>query len=167
MFRAPKQVKELSAFEKELMAVVKDIKFRNARSDFQTRLQEEIRLIHNSKKTMTFADKTSNIYQLTKEEHNKSLRNEITSKYKKTNTKIKDKINKKGKDILKKKEALHRLDINEESNCFFTLKDHKESFQNNPSVTLINPAENEIGRVSQAILDNINSSLIKQLQVNQ
>ena len=31
---SPKQVKELSAFEKELIAVVKDIKFRNARSDF-------------------------------------------------------------------------------------------------------------------------------------
>ena len=55
---SPKQVKELSAFEKDLIAVVKDIKFRNARSDFQTTLQED-RLIHNSKKTMTFADKTS------------------------------------------------------------------------------------------------------------
>ena len=47
---SPKQVKELSAFEKGLIAVVKDIKFRNARSDFETRL-------HNTKKTMTFADK--------------------------------------------------------------------------------------------------------------
>ena len=58
---SPKQVKELSAFEKELIAVVKDIKFRNTRSDFQTTLQEDIRLIHNSKKTITFADKTSNM----------------------------------------------------------------------------------------------------------
>ena len=45
-----KQVKELAAFEKELIAVVKYIKFRNARSAFQTTLQEDIRLIHNSKK---------------------------------------------------------------------------------------------------------------------
>ena len=58
------------------------------------------------------------MYRLTKEEHNKLLRNAVTSKYKKTNTKIKDKINKKGKEILKNKEALHRLDINEESNFF-------------------------------------------------
>ena len=35
---SPKQVKELLAFEKELIAVVKDIKFRKARSDFQTTL---------------------------------------------------------------------------------------------------------------------------------
>ena len=94
---SPKQVKELSAFEKELIAVVKNIKFRNARSDFQTTLQEDIRLIHNSKKTMTFADKTWIMYRLTKEEQNKLLRKAVTSKYEKTNTKIKDKINKKGK----------------------------------------------------------------------
>ena len=116
---------------------------------------------------MTFADKTSNMYRHIKEQHNKLLRNAVTSKYKKTNTKIKDKINKKGKEILKNKEALHRIDINEESNCFFTLKDHKENFQNNPTVRLINPAKNYIGRISKIILDKISSSLIKQLNVNQ
>ena len=79
-------VKELSAFEKELITVVKDIKFRNVRSDFQTTLQEDIRLIHHSKKTTTFGDKTSNMFRLTKEEHNKLLRNAVTWKYKKTNT---------------------------------------------------------------------------------
>ena len=63
---SPKQVKELSASEKDLIAVVKDIKFRNVRSDFQTILQKDIRLIHNSKKTLNFAEKTSNKYRLTK-----------------------------------------------------------------------------------------------------
>ena len=51
---------------------------------------------------MIFGDKTSNMYRLTKGEHNKLLRNAFTSKYKKTNTKTKDEINKKGKEILKK-----------------------------------------------------------------
>ena len=101
--QSSKQVKELSAFEKGLIDVVKDIKFKNAKSDFQTTLQEDIRLIHNSKKAMTFVEKFANMYRLTKEEHNKLLQNAITSKYKKTNTKIKDKINKRGKDILKNK----------------------------------------------------------------
>ena len=50
---------------------------------------------------------------------------------------------------------------------FFTLKDHKENFQNNATVRLINPANNDIGRISKVILDKINSSLIKQLKVNQ
>ena len=68
---------------------------------------------------------------------------------------------------MKNKEALHRLDIYEESNCFLTLKDHKEKFQNNPRVRLINPAKNKIGRISKVILDKINSSLIEYSKVNQ
>ena len=83
---------------------------------------------------------------------------------KKANIEIKDKINKKIKEILKNKEALHRLEINEESNCFFTLTDHKENFQNNPTVRLINPAKNETGRISKVILDKINPSLIRTIQ---
>ena len=71
ILHCPKQVEELSAFEKELIALVEDIKFRNARRDFPTTLQYDIRLIHNSKKTMTFTDKTSNIYRLTKDKHTK------------------------------------------------------------------------------------------------
>ena len=68
---------------------------------------------------------------------------------------------------MKNKEALHLRDINEESNCFFILKDHKENFQNNPTVRLINPAKNNIGRISKVILDKIKPNLIKQLKVNQ
>ena len=78
---------------------------------------------------MISVDKTSNMYRLTKEEHNKLLQNAIISKNKKTNKKMKDKINKKGKAILKNKEALQRLDINKKVIAFFTLKDHKENFQ--------------------------------------
>ena len=73
---------KISSEEKDLVAVVKGIKSRNARSYFQTTLQEDIRLTHNSKKTVTFANKTSNMYRLTKEEHNKLLRNVITLKRK-------------------------------------------------------------------------------------
>ena len=65
--------------------------------------RKDMQLIHNSKKTLTFADKISNMYRFTKEEHNKLLRNAITSKYEKTNTKMKNKINKIGKKIGEKR----------------------------------------------------------------
>ena len=68
-------------------------------------------------------------------------------------------MNKKEKKILKNKQALNRLDFNEESNCF--------NFQDNPTVRLINPAKNEIGRISKVIIDKINLSLMEQLKVNQ
>ena len=50
MLHYSKHVKQISIFEKVLLAVVKNIKFRNARSDFQTTLQKDRRLIHNSRK---------------------------------------------------------------------------------------------------------------------
>ena len=41
------------------------------------------------------------------------------------------------------------MDNNGQSNCFITLKDQKQTFQNNPSVRLINPAKmNSEGRVN-------------------
>ena len=58
------------------------------------------------------------MYPLRKEEYNKLLWDTIASKYRRTNIKIKDKRNKKGKEVLKNKETLHQLDINKESNCF-------------------------------------------------
>ena len=48
-----------------------------------------------------------------------------------------------------------------------TLKDHKENFVNNPRTRLINPAKNEIGRISKAILDSINKEMCNTLEFNQ
>ena len=48
------------------------------------------------------------------------------------------------------------MKINGENNSFTTHKyhkDHKENFDNNPTVRLINLAKNEFGRISKAILD--------------
>ena len=44
------------------------------------------------------------------------------------------------------------MEKNGTGNCFITLKDHKENFANKPTVRLINPAKNEIGRLSKSIL---------------
>ena len=59
------------------------------------------------------------------------------------------------------------MDINGEGNCFITLKDHKENFQNNPSVRLINPAKNELGRLSKFIIQAINKELRHKFNLNQ
>ena len=46
-------------------------------------------LIKSLDKTFTFADKTTNLYQLTKAEHDRMINNAITSKYKKASNNIK------------------------------------------------------------------------------
>ena len=44
---------------------------------------------------------------------------------------------------------------------FFKLTDLKQNFMNNPAVHLFNPAKNELGCISEIILDKINSILCK------
>ena len=59
------------------------------------------------------------------------------------------------------------MDISSKNTCFITLKDHKNNFLNNPTVGLINPARNELVRISKAIPDNINKHLCTSLNINQ
>ena len=61
------------------------------------------------------------------------------------------------------KVSLIKIETNSTSECFITLKDHKEKFVNNPKTRLIN----EIGRISKDILDSINEELRNNLQLNQ
>ena len=83
---------------------------------------------------MTFRDKTTNIYRSIKEEHDKILNDSITAADKKAINNIKKKINATGKQALRNNKVLKRMQTNVENNCFTSLKDHKENFQNNSTV---------------------------------
>ena len=59
-------MKELIRFENDLVELIRNIKFRKNRNTFQKKLnKEDMKLIKELNKTMTSADKTSNMYQLT------------------------------------------------------------------------------------------------------
>lgn len=53
----------------------------------------------------------------------------------------------------------------DKSNCFIKLKDHKENFQNNPSVWLTNLAKNELGRLSKFMKETMNKELKHKLNM--
>ena len=91
--KCPKQVKELVPLENDLIDMLQVIKFRKVKNEFLTKLKNDIKTVKQSKKTLKFADKTSNIYRLSKEEHEQLLTNAVTSTYKKANNSIKKKIN--------------------------------------------------------------------------
>ena len=67
-FKIPPPVKELAAFESELIELVKNIKFQKVKNQLQNELKEDIKKINQSDNTSTFADKSSNSNRLTKEE---------------------------------------------------------------------------------------------------
>ena len=95
-------------------------------------------------------------------------RNAITSTYKKANGNVKKRINEKGKEIVKKSfhNIIDRMNVKAESDCFITIKDHKENFLHHPKVSLINPAKNELERISKTILDDINMKLFETTKIN-
>ena len=90
--------------------------------------------LKKSKKLFDFADKISNIYQIEKDNYNKSTTDAITSTDKKIPNKISNKVNADGKKIIENKEIVNRLFVNGRNSCFITLKDHKPHFLNNPKV---------------------------------
>ena len=164
---SPRQVKELIPFENDLVELIRNIKFRKIRNTFQGKLKEDIKLFKKSNKTMPFADKTSNMYRLTKEEYDQLIMNSITSTYKKANNNIKKQINMTRKNLMRDKEVIKQMEKNEEGNSFITIKDHKENFDNHPTARLINPAKNELGRISKLILDKINKKISQKSELNQ
>ena len=139
-------INKIAVFEIDLIELAKNIKFRTVHNQLQRKVKSDIKLIEQSSKTLTIADKTSNMYRLTNEESNKMRRNAI----KKANKNIKKRINKKWKEIVRKSfdNIIDRMDVNVKSTCFITIKDHKDIFLNHPQVRLINPVKNELGRIN-------------------
>ena len=165
--RSPPQVKDLIQFEDDLVRIVKELKFRKVKNNFQKMLREDMKQVQTSKKTLTPADKTSNMYRLNKNDYQNLLKNAITTTYKKANKNIGTIINEEGIKFAKPADILDKIEINGTGNSFVTLKDHKENFTNHPTTRLINPSKNEIGRICKHILDQINTKLISKLRVNE
>ena len=99
ILKCPKQVKELVPFKNDLIDMLKVIQFRKVKNQFLTKLENDIKAVKQSKKLLTFGDKTSNMYRLSKEEHKQLLTNAVTSTYKEVNNSVKKKINLAGKQI--------------------------------------------------------------------
>ena len=72
-----------------------------------------------------------------------------------------------GIKFAKNKGVHDKMTKNGKGESFITLKDHKDDFNNAPKTRLINPAKNEIGRISKNILDDINQKLRDILKINQ
>ena len=73
----------LVPFEKDLISLVKNVKFRKVKSKFHEKLHQDIRMIRTSDKTMTFVDKTKKMHRLGKVQDNTLLNKFIILIYKK------------------------------------------------------------------------------------
>ena len=107
------------------------------------------------------------MYRFSKKEYSNLLQNAIASKYKKTDKRTAAYINKEGIKHAREANFIDRIEINSTGSSFIKLKDHKENFLNRPTIKLLNPAKNEIGRISKHILQNINKTLSEETKVNE
>ena len=128
---------------------------------------EEVRRIHDSTIVIVNADKTGNKYEMEPSEYTKLLHNNITQDYRlDTDNKLAD-IHKDTQKYASALEIEDRMECHSESNAFFTIKDHKQEFPNSIKCRVINPASNNLGRVSKRILDKVNQKCRFASGVNQ
>ena len=96
---------------------------------------------------------------MVRETYEKLLHENITKTYKKTAEKKVKTINVDAKKVANDLELEDRIEKMQESECYITVKDHKEDFPHKISCRLINPSKSDIGKLSKIILDKINSDL--------
>ena len=81
--RTPTQCEHMEAFEKELLDMIPNIKFRSVKDTFQKKLKEDVPKIKQSPNVFVFAEKTTNIYGMPEQQHKKLLHDNVTKTYKK------------------------------------------------------------------------------------
>ena len=97
----PSQIKELDVFEKDLLQLVKAVKFRNRNDKFQNQQKDGINKIKSSFNIFKPADKITNMCELTHKEYKKLLRNNVTKTYRKAPPQLERAINLKAKKLHK------------------------------------------------------------------
>ena len=74
----PPQNEHLKAFEDDIYEMIRKIEFTNVRNDFQKKPQSDAQSIQSSKKLFVFAEKSTNLYELTGEHYEKLLYDNMT-----------------------------------------------------------------------------------------
>ena len=165
--RCPPTIDELKAFENDLWNVVENVELGDIQDPFQSKLASDVQKINKSDKIIIAGDKTSNYYETPKVDYKRTVLNGVTKSYKKCEPSVPTAINNEAKNIATKLNIEKRVNTITEQQCFVTIKDHKDDFRTNPKYRLINPTKSEIGKISKAILDKINSKIRHITKTNQ
>ena len=116
---------------------------------------------------LAFADKSTNLYEVSRKRYENLLQDNITQTYKRASPGVKRKIDKESMEFARHIGIDDRMECYSDQHAFITLKDHKDNFKNNPKCRLINPSKSEVGRIHKAYLSNIISTLAGKIGSNQ
>ena len=161
------QITEMQCFEKDLLDMIKPLKFRNVQDDIQSKMKHDISKIKSSPNVFVFADKTTNLYEIPPNDYKQLLHENITKTCKKSTKRLENAINMEAKHIAENIKLGDRIESLAHTPVFITLKDHKENFRIIHPCRLTNPSKSELGKVSRVISENVNKNLVKSSKVNQ
>ena len=145
----------------------KNVVFKKVNNSFQTKLLKDVKKIKESDKIFVPADKSRNIYLLSKDDYQKLLAENITKIYKMANRRKVYDINNETKSIAKQLSIDDRMERMYENESYITIKNHKEHFPNKISCRLINPSKSDIRKISKTILDKVITKIVSLTNVNQ
>ena len=165
--RTPPQNTHLNEFENAMYDMVKNMEFQGNRNNFQSKLKDDLKKVKTSGKIMVFGDKTTNMYEMSKEDYVKLINDNVTKTYLKTTLSTKTKINKETRTFAKKLKLEKKMEQYADKPAYVTLKDHKDNFKTKLPCRLINPAKSEIGIVSKIELEKLNKELVNKVKCNQ
>ena len=151
----PGSVQDLKLLEQRLMAMIRDIEFRNFTDEFQEKLKQDVRQIREATEMIVEADKTSNHYKLNTDQFKELLNKNIHKDYKKAAIEDLRRANEHHKEIVVKHDLDDRIMATQARPARVTLKDHKPNFQEDPKVRLLNPTKPDIQVISRHILSKI------------
>ena len=130
-------------------------------------LGRDVKTINSSSDLFVPADKTPNVYQISKPKYEELLTKNITAHYTKDNDDTVAHINKEASVIVNKLEIADRVECMSQQQCYLTIKDHKDNFKNDTKCRLINPSKSKVGIIAKQKLQDINNMLRMDSDVQQ
>ena len=103
-------VNEVVSFEKNMVVMVKNIKFCKRNNNFQQKLKDDIKNIKSINKVFVPAENSRNIYKLENEQQSELLRENVTKTFEKSNFNKVRNIKNKAKKITENPPVADRID---------------------------------------------------------
>ena len=164
---SPPKNQLLYQFENDMYDMVKNVEFEPVNLPFQKKMSVDLKAMRSSGKVYVQADKTKNIYSVDPGEYMKLLKDNVTRTYKKSNLDELSNVNSEACSITESLKISDRVQCIAGNEAFVTIKDHKPNFPNSVECRLLNPCKSEIGKISKAYLDSINTAIRQSLNLNQ
>ena len=122
-------INELLPFEKDMTRLIQNIKFKDTKCSFQSKLNADIKNKIKRPNTLLIpADKTTNVYAMNPSSYDKLVKENVTKTYKKSNDKLVGELDAKSAKIAERLKLHERIEKLARKEAFVTLKDHKANF---------------------------------------